>query len=58
MKLSVGKPELINAGTNAVAPGNDSTAILFSRHALTITCPGSEIAGVPESEIKQLFSTD
>ena len=49
--LSFGRPELTKAGTKAVAPGKHSTSILFSTQALVSKNPGSEIAGVPASEI-------
>ena len=54
--LSLGNPELTNAGTNAVAPGKQSTSILFSTQALVSKKPGSEIAGVPASEISAQVS--
>ena len=53
---SLGKPLLTNAGTKAVAPGKHSTYILFSTQARVNKNPGSEIAGVPASEIKAIFS--
>ena len=54
--LSFGKPLLTKAGTNAVAPGRHSTAIPFSMQARVIKKPGSEMAGVPASEIKAMVS--
>ena len=56
INLSFGKPEFTSAGTKAVAPGKQSTSILFSTQALVNKKPGSEIAGVPASEIKAQFS--
>ena len=52
--LSFGNPELTNAGTKAVAPGRQSTSILFSIQALDSKNPGSEIAGVPASLINAI----
>ena len=43
--LSQGNPELINAGTNAVGPGNVSTSIFAAIQARTNKKPGSDIAG-------------
>ena len=54
--LSFGKPLLTKAGTNAVAPGKHSTSILFSTQARVSKNPGSEIAGVPASEINAMVS--
>ena len=54
--LSLGNPLLTNAGTNAVAPGKHSTAIPFSTQARVNKNPGSEIAGVPASEINAIVS--
>ena len=48
---SFANPEFTNAGTKAVAPGKHSTSILFSIQLLVNKNPGSEIAGVPASEI-------
>ena len=56
--LSHAKSDWINAGINAVGPGRQDILIPNSRHFLIIKNPGSEIPGVPESEIKQLFLTD
>ena len=56
--FSFGKPELTSAGTNAVAPGKQSTSISFLTYSLTNKNPGSEIAGVPASEISANFSPD
>ena len=56
INLSFGKPELTKAGTKAVAPGKQSTSILFSTQALVSKKPGSDIAGVPASEIKAQVS--
>ena len=52
--LSFGKPELTNAGTKAVAPGKQSTGIPSCTQARVNKKPGSEIAGVPASEIKAM----
>ena len=49
-------PELTKAGTNAVAPGKQSTSMSFLIHSLTKRKPGSEIAGVPASEINAIDS--
>ena len=56
--MSKGIPLLTSAGINAVAPGKHSTSILFSRHVLTAKNPGSEIPGVPASDINAIFSPD
>ena len=56
VNLSHGKPEFTSAGTKAVAPGSVSTSILLRRHSLDTRNPGSEIAGVPASEIRAIFS--
>ncbi|MNE55271.1 hypothetical protein D3C80_1500970 [compost metagenome] len=54
--MSFGSPLFTRAGTNAVAPGRHSTSILFSTQARVNKKPGSEIAGVPASEIKAIVS--
>ena len=54
--LSLGKPLFTKAGTKAVAPGKHSTGIWFSIQARVSKNPGSEIAGVPASEIKAMVS--
>ena len=55
-KRSLGNPLLTKAGTKAVAPGKHSTSILFSTQARVSKNPGSEMAGVPASEIKAIVS--
>ena len=55
-KLSAAKPDFINAGTKAVAPGKHSTLIPSRTQALANKNPGSEIPGVPASEIKAITS--
>ena len=50
--LSEGKPEQTKAGTKAVGPGKDSTSTSYFMHSRTNKNPGSEIPGVPASEIK------
>ena len=52
---SVGKPEFTNAGTNAVGPGRVSIVIFFNTQVCTNKYPGSEIPGVPASEINATF---
>ena len=54
--LSLGNPLFTSAGTNAVAPGKHSTSILFSTQARVNKKPGSEMAGVPASEISAIVS--
>ena len=54
--LSFGKPLLTKAGTKAVAPGKHSTSTPASTQARVNKKPGSEIAGVPASDIKAMFS--
>ena len=39
-----------------VAPGRHSTVTSLRRHSLTKRNPGSEMAGVPASEIRAMFS--
>ena len=48
----------MRAGIKAVGPGRHLTSISSSTHFLIIKNPGSEIPGVPESEIKQQSFTD
>ena len=48
---AISADELTIAGTKAVAPGKHSTAILSSAQALESKKPGSEMPGVPASEI-------
>ena len=43
------RPEPINAGKKAFAPGIIETGISFSMQCLTIIAPGSEIPGYPAS---------
>lgn len=52
----VSNPELVRAEINAQAPGIATTSILFFIACLTISNPGSEIAGVPASETRAMFS--
>ena len=47
-------PEFTSAGISAVGPGRVSTGISFSTHVLTSKKPGSEIPGVPASEISAI----
>ena len=54
--FSFGNPDATNAGTKAVAPGRHSTVTPLRRHSLTKRNPGSEMAGVPASEIRAMFS--
>lgn len=54
--LSQGSPLPTRAGTNAVAPGSTVTSIPAFLHSLTSINPGSEIPGVPASEIRAMFS--
>lgn len=49
------KPEFINAGIKAVAPGRQETFILFFMQCLTNKKPGSDIIGVPASVIKAIL---
>jgi hypothetical protein len=56
INFSNGKPEITKAGTNAVAPGKHSTLISRFKHSRTNKNPGSEIPGVPASEIKAMVS--
>ncbi len=56
--LSEGSPEFTKAGTNAVAPGKQSTSISFFTHSRTNKKPGSDIAGVPASETNAIVSPD
>ena len=51
-----GNPELTSAGTKAVAPGRHSTSIPCSRQVRTNRNPGSDIPGVPASEIRATVS--
>ena len=53
--LSDGKPELTRAGIKAVAPGRHSISILFLMHSRINKNPGSEIPGVPASEINAIW---
>ena len=52
--LSHGNPEFTSAGIRAVGPGRVSTGISFSTHVLTSKKPGSEIPGVPASDIRAI----
>ena len=40
------------------APGIGKISILLTRHSLTNIAPGSEIEGVPASEIKETIQSD
>ena len=51
-KRSSGRPEETNAGTKAVAPGRHCTSMPFLTHSRTTRKPGSDMPGVPASEIK------
>ena len=51
--LSDERPELTIAGIRAVAPGKQLISILFFIDSLTIKKPGSEIDGVPASDINE-----
>ena len=51
-------PEFISAGTKAVGPGIQSISIFFFIDSLIIRYPGSDIPGVPESDIKETFFPD
>jgi len=53
---SLGNPDSTRAGTKAVAPGRHSTSTPSLMQALTSRKPGSEIAGVPASEINAILS--
>ena len=48
------KPLAENAVVTAEAPGRGITSISFFTHSLINFDPGSEIAGVPASEIKEI----
>ena len=54
--FSFGSPEATNAGTKAVAPGKHCTSMPLRTHSLTTRKPGSDIPGVPASEIKATVS--
>ena len=49
-------PDVIKAFISAQAPGIGIISILFCMASFTITSPGSEIAGVPASVIRAIFS--
>ena len=55
MKWVVSKPEFTSAGTNAVGPGNTCVCILFLIHVFIKICPGSDMPGVPASDISAIF---
>ena len=52
------KPLIDTAVETAETPGIGITFILFLTHSLTKIDPGSEILGVPASEIKEIISPD
>ncbi len=52
--LSHGNPLVTSAGINAVAPGRHSTSTPFSTQVRIRRNPGSEIPGVPASEISDM----
>ena len=54
--FSFGKPEATKAGTRAVAPGKHCTSIPLRTHSRTTRKPGSEIPGVPASDINATVS--
>ena len=53
--LSDDNPELTIAGINAVGPGKQFISISLLIDSLTIKKPGSEIDGVPASDIKDIL---
>ena len=55
INLSLDNPLDTIAGIRAVAPGKHSTFILFLIASLMSKNPGSEIEGVPASDIKPIF---
>ncbi len=46
------------AAVTAETPGIGTILILFSIHAFTIILPGSDISGVPASEIREIVFFD
>ena len=52
------KPLIDTADVTAEAPGIGYISILFFTHSLTKILPGSEIAGVPASEISETIFFD
>ena len=58
INLSDEIPEFTRAGTKAVAPGRQSISILFFIASLIIRNPGSDIDGVPASDIKDIIFPD
>ena len=58
INLSEEIPEFTRAGTKAVAPGRQSISILFFIASLIIKNPGSDIDGVPASDIKDIIFPD
>ena len=53
---SQGNPEATNAGTKAVAPGRHCTVTPRATQALTNINPGSEMPGVPASDMSAITS--
>ena len=52
-------PELIKSGQKkAVAPGSEQSSATYFSHSRIIKNPGSEIVGVPASQIKAKRSPD
>ena len=58
INLSVFNPDPINAEITELGPGMGLTKISFSLAFCTISNPGSEIRGVPASEIKAIDLPD
>ena len=52
------KPPIDTAVATAEGPGIGITLILFFIHSFTNIAPGSEILGVPASEINEIISPD
>ena len=51
VNLSVTRPLMERAEVSALAPGMETTSYFFSLSSLINLKPGSEISGVPQSEI-------
>ena len=49
------KPEAIKAVAKAEGPGSGITAISFLMHSCTKIKPGSEMTGIPASDISAIF---
>ena len=56
INLSGANPLRVRAVITEEGPGRESTSMFCARHSLTNLYPGSEIRGVPASEIKQIFA--